>query len=260
MELDTSSKMFEKYGYIECFGVVLDKSGDYRTDGDSIRVQAASPVNYKLNGKDIDESNSITVKEGETLELNLSCEPVSLSSDMQVKFASEDNNVAEVSGTTVIAVKEGTTTLKGYVSPYGDSLPEIKVIVEKNSGNTKTDAPSVTDKPTVSDEPVVTDKPTVSDEPAVTDKPSATDESAVTAKPSATDEPSKTAQAAVTDKPSLSQNPQTTASGNGSSDNKTDSKSAKTGDDSQIMLWILLMLAGGSGFVYTRRKRKAAGR
>ena len=248
MELDTSSKMFEKYGYIECFGVVLDKSGDYRTDGDSIRVQAASPVNYKLNGKDIDESNSITVKEGETLELNLSCEPVSLSSDMQVKFASEDNNVAEVSGTTVIAVKEGTTTLKGYVSPYGDSLPEIKVIVEKNSGNTKTDAPSVTDKPTVSDEPTVTDKP------------SATDESAVTAKPSATDEPSKTAQAAVTDKPSLSQNPQTTASGNGSSDNKTGSKSAKTGDDSQIMLWILLMLAGGSGFVYTRRKRKAAGR
>lgn len=50
---------------------------------------------------------------------------------MQVKFASEDNNVAEVSGTTVIAVKEGTTILKGYVSPYGDSLPETKLSLRK---------------------------------------------------------------------------------------------------------------------------------
>lgn len=218
-KLDIPAKVFEKYGYVTCLGIVKDEKENYRTEGEDIRIDVNNPMELRLNGAEI--PSSITMKKGESLELQLSCSPQKLNAELSAAFGADDSGIVQVSGTTLTAQTAGTTVLHGSVMPYGNTLPDITVTVLEDSET----LPST--------QPVVSAEPEKSGDPDVI----------------ATVEPGR--QTAAPDV-SNGQKPDASKSGN----NSTPVKAPRTGDDSPAMLWVLMFMAAGTGAVCVRRRRK----
>lgn len=126
-ELSIPSGVFEKFGYVDCYAEPVNKDGTALGYGEDVRIVASKPVEIKLNNAALPER--IELKTGETLELNVTCQPASISETLSAAFAADDSNVALVSGNKLIANEAGETVLHGIVNPYSMELQDITVAV-----------------------------------------------------------------------------------------------------------------------------------
>ena len=126
-EINIPSGVFEKFGYVDCFAEPVDSEGNALGDGEDVRITVSKPVDVRLNGADLPET--IELKAGESLDLNVTCQPSSISETLSAAFAADDSNVALVSGNKLLANAAGETVLHGIVNPYSMELQDITVKV-----------------------------------------------------------------------------------------------------------------------------------
>ncbi len=148
--------VFHRFGFIDCLAqmsrVNNEKDPEWEnnpllkdtpnvtdlSDAVSMRIMAQKPSDYKLNGNEL--SKSITLEEGETLPLEISCTPGTLNPTLTPSFTAEDTNIARIEDGALVAVSAGSTILSGVVMPYGDRLEDVEIIVR---GKGSPDTPDV---------------------------------------------------------------------------------------------------------------------
>lgn len=126
-KLNIPFKVFEKYGYVNCFAAAIDKDGNHLIPGEEVRIGVTQPLNLKLNGEDY--PTEIIMSVGETMNLEVSCSPAQTGDGLETVFGSENSDVAVVNGTTITACEAGTTIIRGSVSTFGEIIPDITVTV-----------------------------------------------------------------------------------------------------------------------------------
>lgn len=131
-DLKVISSAFDKYGFIDCLVIGVDKNGKYITDGENIRLVPSRPLELLLNGEPM--PSNIEIAAGETIEFNVTCEPQILSDAIKTTFGTENASVAAFDGNTLKGLTAGTTTIYGSVTPFGTAVENITVTV---SGETK---------------------------------------------------------------------------------------------------------------------------
>ena len=141
-DFNIAPELFEHYGYIDCFVAGKDKDGNRITEGERVRLMAASPLEVMLNGEQFPEN--IEMSAGETMEFDISCVPNRLNADLNVSLSSDDSGIVEFDGTKLIAVSEGTTTVHGVLWPYGTTTEDITITVN-NSIPVVVNTPTVTE-------------------------------------------------------------------------------------------------------------------
>ncbi len=174
VDLDVISEKLDEVGFVDCL-LIGEDSGGYVTQGENIRLLAAMPMEFMLNGGPFPEK--IELAEGETMEFNITCEPNTLSEGMSAALGTDDAAVAAFDGTTLKALSEGTTVIHGNVTPYGNAIPDITVTVTpkpasrpRGSGSgAASRRDTATPAPTASPEPTATPEPTT--EPDATPEP-----------------------------------------------------------------------------------------
>ena len=126
-EIKIPSGVFEKFGYVDCFAEPVDSEGNALGDGEDVRIMVSKPVDVRLNGAELPEK--IELIAGQSLDLNVTCQPTSINETLSAAFAADDSNVALVSGNKLLANAAGETVLHGVVNPYSMELQDITVKV-----------------------------------------------------------------------------------------------------------------------------------
>lgn len=130
LPLDIPTEAMTKFGYADVLAMVVDK--DYNEIAhNNCTMFMEKPTDLKLNsGKDID------MKKGDSIKLDFSYQTNGLLKPVIPVFTVEDNSVVTVKDNKLVAVGNGTTTVKALAMPYG-SATEVKVTV----GNAPKPAP-----------------------------------------------------------------------------------------------------------------------
>ncbi|MCI8371824.1 MAG: hypothetical protein HFI75_05420 [Lachnospiraceae bacterium] len=184
------------------------------------------------------------------------------------------------------AVGAGTTSVSGYLMPtdmtsvlYGDgssdqvdnyNLLPSKAIIPITAEITVEKTSTETEPPQSSEEPGQSTPPAGSEEPGQSTPPAGSEEPGQSTPPAGSEEPGQSMLPAGSEEPGQSTSPNNLNSGNKTdiiSSNQSNttkaavnsSVSAKTGDNSNVALWVTLLCISGAaavGSMYKRRKRK----
>ncbi len=113
-------------GFINAYIGVKDSEGNNIGQGEAFELPLEFPYSITVNG---DENLSeITLKEGESLELNTEFSQSDYYEGAEVNYSVRDCSVAQVNDDTLKALREGETTLDVMIIPHG-GYKGIKVTV-----------------------------------------------------------------------------------------------------------------------------------
>ncbi len=162
--MSVTAALFDESGYVDAVGACENTDGDYLSDMQSVSMEKGIPLEFMINGEEF--PTEITLNVGDTMEFDITCEPTSLNDNLTVSLGTEDISVAEFTGTTLTALKAGTTTIFGSAMPYGNTFDTIEVTVldTGESGETPTPTPEATATATPTPTEAPTTEPTT--EPA----------------------------------------------------------------------------------------------
>ncbi len=123
--LDIPADDFER-GYLNAYIGVRDSEGNNIGSGEAFELPLEFPYSIKVNGDE--DLSEITLKEGESLELNTEFSQSDYYDGAEVNYSVRDCSVAQINGNTLKALREGDTTLKVMIMPHG-GYKDIKVTV-----------------------------------------------------------------------------------------------------------------------------------
>ncbi len=123
--LDIPADDFE-HGFINAYIGVKDSEGNDIGSGEAFELPLEFPYSITVNGdKNLSE---ITLKEGESLELNTEFSQSDYYEGAEANYSVSNCSVAQINGNTLKGLREGETTLEVMIMPHG-GYKSIKVTV-----------------------------------------------------------------------------------------------------------------------------------
>lgn len=132
-------EMFNAYGYLPVLAAVTDKAGDIISNAEDCYIVMKAPIDIKVN-----DTDKLSLKVGESVELNMVYGPFERFNDVEPNFIIEDSNIAAIIGNQLVGIANGSTKLVANAAPY-NSKAEIEVLVD---GTTKEETTETTTEET----------------------------------------------------------------------------------------------------------------